>query len=68
MSKVHATYSGFVGLDGVPVLLNDGDEYDDGHPLVQARPDLFTEPPTRRQQRQAAAEKAAPADKKATNG
>jgi hypothetical protein len=44
VSKVTATYSGFVGLDGVPVLLNDGDEYDETHPLVQRRPDLFTEP------------------------
>ena len=42
--KVQATYSGFVGVDGVPVLLGVGDEYDDSHPLVQARPDLFTEP------------------------
>lgn len=44
MSKVYATYSGFVGFDGVPVLLADGAEYDDTHPLVQAHPELFTEP------------------------
>jgi hypothetical protein len=44
VSKVYAIYSGFVGLDGVPVLLTDGAEYDDSHPLVQARPELFTEP------------------------
>lgn len=45
MSKVTATYSGFVGHEGVPVLLHDGDEYDSDHSLVQARPELFTEPP-----------------------
>lgn len=44
MSTVKATYDGFVGHDGVPVLLVDGAEYDADHPLVQARPDLFTEP------------------------
>lgn len=44
MSKVNAKVSGFVGLNGVPVLLTSGDEYDDQHPLVLARPDLFTEP------------------------
>lgn len=45
MSKVKATYDGFVGHEGVPVLLHDGDEYDSGHPLVAARPELFTSPP-----------------------
>jgi hypothetical protein len=44
MSTVKATYDGFVGLNGVPVLLHDGDEYDSEHPLVQAQPDKFTEP------------------------
>ncbi len=44
MSKVTATYSGFVPVDGVPVQLQDGDEYEADHPLVQARPELFTEP------------------------
>lgn len=44
MSKVNATYGGFVGLNGVPVLLADGDEYDENHPLVQAHPHMFTEP------------------------
>lgn len=63
MSKVQATYSGFVGLDGVPVLLTEGAEYDEGHPMVQAHPQMFTEPPTRRQARQQAA-----AEKKTTNG
>jgi len=52
MSTVKAIYSGFVGHEGVPVLLNDGDDYDVEHPLVQARPELFTEPPTRRQVKQ----------------
>lgn len=44
MSTVRATYSGFVGLNGMPVLLNDGDEYDENHPMVQAHPQHFTEP------------------------
>lgn len=44
MSKVNAIYSGFVGLNGVPVLLGEGDEYDDSHPMVQAHPQHFTEP------------------------
>lgn len=44
MSKVNATYDGYVGVDGVPVLLSAGDEYDSEHPLVQSRPELFTEP------------------------
>ncbi len=44
MSKVTATYSGFVPVDGVPVQLQDGDEYEADHPLVVARPELFTEP------------------------
>lgn len=45
MSKVLATYDGFVGLESVPVLLATGDEYDSDHPLVVARPELFTEAP-----------------------
>ena len=32
---------GFVGHEGVPVLLAEHDEYDADHPLVKARPDLF---------------------------
>ena len=36
MSTVKATYDGFVGLDGVPVLLADGDVYESDHPLVVA--------------------------------
>jgi len=44
MSTVKATFNGFVGHEGVPVLLHDGDEYEADHPLVEARPELFTEP------------------------
>lgn len=44
MSKVNAKIDGWVTADSVPVLLAAGDEYDESHPLVQARPDLFTEP------------------------
>jgi hypothetical protein len=44
MSTVIATYSGFVGHNGVPVQLHDGDEYDSSHPLVQANPHMFGEP------------------------
>jgi hypothetical protein len=44
MSKVTATYDGYVGVEGVPVLVTSGDEYDSEHPLVQNRPELFTEP------------------------
>lgn len=43
-SKVTATYTGWVGLNGMPVLLSEGAEYDDDHPLVQAMPQHFTEP------------------------
>ena len=46
MSKVRVNGEhGFVGHDGVPVLLAGGDEYDSEHPLVQARPELFDEVP-----------------------
>lgn len=44
MSKGKVTVNGnhgFVGHEGVPVLLVEHDEYDVDHPLVQARPDLF---------------------------
>jgi len=44
MSMVKAIVNGFVGHDGVPILLHDGDEYDSEHPLVQAHPEMFTEP------------------------
>ncbi len=47
MSKVYATYSGFVGHMGVPVEIHDGDEYPDDHPVVVANPHLFTEPQRR---------------------
>jgi periplasmic protein TonB len=42
MSTVKATYSGFVSHDGIPVMLSAGEEYDADHPLVEARPDLFS--------------------------
>lgn len=45
MSQVKANYNGFVGLNGVPVLLHEGDVYDADHALVAARPDLFDEVP-----------------------
>lgn len=44
MSTVKATIDGFVGFNGVPILLHDGDDYDSEHPLVQAHPEMFTEP------------------------
>lgn len=44
MSTVKAIIDGFVGFSGVPILLHDGDEYDAEHPLVQAHPEMFTEP------------------------
>jgi hypothetical protein len=44
MSKVTATFDGFVGHGGSSVPLNSGDEYDSEHPLVKAHPGLFTEP------------------------
>jgi hypothetical protein len=49
MSKVTATYSGFVGHEGVPVWVTDGDEYEADHPLVQTHPELFTKPPAPKQ-------------------
>lgn len=44
MSMVKSLIDGFVGLNGVPVLLAVGDEYDSEHPLVQNHPQMFTEP------------------------
>jgi len=44
MSKVRALISGFVGLNGVPIPVHEGDEWDADDALVQARPDLFSEP------------------------
>jgi hypothetical protein len=44
VSKVTAVIDGWVNATGVPVLLEVGDEYEDSHPLVQSRPELFTEP------------------------
>lgn len=44
MSKVNALIDGWVVAEGVPTLLAVGDEFDETHPLVQTRPDLFSEP------------------------
>lgn len=44
MSTVKATFSGFIGHEGVPAWVNEGDEYDENHPLVAANPQKFTEP------------------------
>lgn len=44
MSTVKALIDGFVGLNGVPVLLAVGDEYDTEHPMVQQHSHMFTEP------------------------
>lgn len=44
MSKVKARIDGFVGFDGVPVLLAAGDEWDADAPLVRTHPELFTQP------------------------
>lgn len=44
MSTVKALIDGFVGLNGVPVLLAVGDEYDNEHPMVLQHPEMFTEP------------------------
>lgn len=46
MSTVKSLINGFVGLDGVPVLLHEGEERDAEDALVLARPDLFSEPAT----------------------
>lgn len=45
--KVTAIYSGFVGHEGVPILVTAGQEYDEAHPLVRAQPQHFTEPAKR---------------------
>ena len=45
MTTVKSVCDGFVAVDGVPVLLSPGDEYESDHPLVVARPDLFDAPP-----------------------
>jgi hypothetical protein len=41
----YATVSGFVGFGGDNVGLHAGDPWDDDHPFVKARPDLFTDTP-----------------------
>ena len=44
MSTVRAQIDGFVGFQGASVLLNFGDEWDAGHPIVAANPHLFSTP------------------------
>lgn len=45
MSKVNALITGWVGYgDGGSMLLEAGQEFDETDPIVQERPDVFTEP------------------------
>jgi hypothetical protein len=45
MSTVRSLVTGFVGYgNGLELQLEAGQEFDDAHALVQARPDLFTPP------------------------
>jgi hypothetical protein len=44
MSTVQAQIDGFVGYSGGEVRLHFGEEYPANHPLVEERPDLFTQP------------------------
>lgn len=44
MSTVRATFTGFVGVAGVPVELAEGAEWDSEDPVVRANPAMFTEP------------------------
>lgn len=46
MSKVYATINGFVGHGGQSVPIQEGDEYDADHELVQAHPQHFTARPS----------------------
>lgn len=41
----YATISAFIGFEGDNVQLLGGAPWDDDHPLVKARPDLFTDTP-----------------------
>lgn len=46
MSKVRVNgQHGFVGFQGQPVRLEEHDEYDAGHPVVEAFPHFFDEVP-----------------------
>lgn len=51
MSTVRSLFHGWVPVNGVPTLISEGEEFDVDHPVVEARPDLFTQP---RQQTRAA--------------
>jgi hypothetical protein len=42
MATVRPTIDGFVGFEGVPILLHTADEYDEDHPLVKAHPHFFS--------------------------
>ncbi|HEU4541174.1 MAG TPA: hypothetical protein VFR23_08615 [Jiangellaceae bacterium] len=48
MSKVYAKVSTFVGFNGQSVWLQEGDEYDDGDPIVRANQGQFTDPEPKR--------------------
>jgi hypothetical protein len=45
MSKVRSLITGWVGYgDGGAILLEAGQEFDDGDQIARERPELFTEP------------------------
>lgn len=41
--KVRSTYTGFLGVAGVPVFVHKGDEFDLNDKVVQAHPHQFVE-------------------------
>lgn len=41
--RVRSTYTGFLGVAGVPTMVHKGDEFDLNHPVVAAHPKLFVE-------------------------
>jgi hypothetical protein len=51
VAKVKATVTGFVGVAGMPVWVEEGQVLDEAEQVVQARPDLFTSPPATRASR-----------------
>ena len=44
MSKVWVLETTFIGTAGGNRMLSGGEEFDSEHPLVKARPELFTKP------------------------
>lgn len=44
MSKVTVLQSTWIGTASGNLLLSGGEEYDSDHPLVKARPELFSKP------------------------